>query len=599
MPWIYKITAIWGGMDGSMLFWALILSLSGSIAAYSSRHYSEALQRNFMPYVLAVINSSILFFLTVVVFETNPFRYIKADFIPPDGNGLNPLLQNPYMAIHPPMLYLGFTTFGIPFAYCIGALLSNNLTNDWIQLTRKWILVSWLFLTIGITLGGFWAYIELGWGGFWAWDPVENASFHPWLTATAFLHSVMVQDRKNMLKTWNIWLVVLTYGLTVFGTFLTRSGVVTSVHAFANSDVGITFLIYLGLIFITTAVLVWKRREVLRSDKNIESFFSREAVFLLNNLILLCICFSIIWGVLFPIISEAFTGKKQTIGVPYFNAVNIPLFLLLIFLMGLGPLIPWRKGNYSLFKKTALLPFLCAMFLGVVLTLTGVGTFYSTLSYSLCWFVFITIIGEFRKGLRNQRSSSSNPSKAISSEVARLVRRHRTRYGGLLVHLGVVIAVIGITASMTHKTEKEFTLSINETFSLGKFDFKLLSLNEIDKPNYQGLEAKISLQQSTSKKELATLVPELRFYPRNKETTSEVALKVGILEDVYLVLGGLDDTGTKASFKLFINPLQIWLWIGVGLISFATLFIVIPAYFRSSEPSREKVLISQKEVVEV
>ena len=317
------------------------------VVALRIKKYPVALS----PWALVVLNAATLFFLTIVVFYTNPFRYLGQPFIPPDGNGLNPLLQNIYMQIHPPSLYVGFTLFTVPYAFCLAALISGHLTNEWIRLTRHWTLIGWAFLTAGIMLGGHWAYIELGWGGFWAWDPVENASFMPWLTATAFLHSVMVQERKNMLKIWNVWLIVLTYALTILGTFLTRSGVVQSVHAFAETDVGEVFLQYLGAIVLVAIVLTVYRKKELKSERTIESFFSRESAFLLNNLVFLSICFATLWGVLFPILSEAVTGTKQTVSIPFFNKVNVPLFLALIFLMGVGPMIAWRKATLGNLKR--------------------------------------------------------------------------------------------------------------------------------------------------------------------------------------------------------------------------------------------------------
>ena len=311
MSWIYKITAVWGGMDGSMLLWASLLTCFSGVTAASSRHYAP----EFRPWLLSVLNSSGLFFLTVVLYFTNPFRYIAADFIPPDGNGLNPLLQNPYMAIHPPTLYLGFTALSVPYAFCIAALLSKKLDINWLKYSCRWTLIAWGFLTAGITLGGHWAYLELGWGGFWAWDPVENSSFLPWLIATAYLHSVMVQERRGILKVWNVILIVAAYGLTVFGTFLTRSGIVQSVHAFAETDIGWIFLIYLSLLVIVAFVLLALRWRLLQPEQKISSLFSREVFFLMNNIIFVGICFATFWGVMFPVLSEAITGKKQAVGL--------------------------------------------------------------------------------------------------------------------------------------------------------------------------------------------------------------------------------------------------------------------------------------------
>lgn len=581
MPGVYKISALWGGMDGSMLLWAFFLTACGSIVAARARTYP----RNLMPWVLAVVNSSSLFFLTVVVFFTNPFRYIQAPFIPPDGNGLNPLLQNPFMAIHPPTLYAGFTTFSVPFAFCIGALLAGHLSNEWIRLTRQWTLISWGFLTAGIVLGGYWAYIELGWGGFWAWDPVENASFLPWLTGTAFLHSVMVQERKNMLKFWNIWLIVLTYGLTVFGTFLTRSGVVQSVHAFASTDIGWVFLVYIGFIAVVAAVLSVVRRRELASERSIESFFSREAAFLLNNLVFLSICFATLWGVMFPVLSEAVIGKKLAVGVPFFNAVNVPLFLVLIFLMGVGPLIAWRRASLTSLRKTFLGPFITAFLLGVLMLWAGVFGFYPTLAYALSFFVVLTIMGELRRGLKAQRLGHEDGS--VVGEVQTFLRRHRVRYGGHLVHFGVVIVTIAITASMAHKVEKEFSLAPGESYAIGRFKLTLDGIQDIPRRNYQALTAQVSATHIADGTQLAVLKPEMRFYPRNKENTTEVALYHSVREDLYLVLAGLDDSGQRASFKVFVNPLQIWLWVGATIMILGTIVVLLPQgrFGTANEPS--------------
>ncbi len=569
MPWIYKISAIWGGMDGSMLLWCFMLAISSAVLAARCSSYKTTI----MPWVLAVLNSSLFFFLTIVVFLTNPFRYLKAPFVPLDGNGLNPLLQNEYMAIHPPSLYVGFTMLAVPYAFCMGALLAGDLSNEWIRLTRRWTLVAWAFLSVGITLGGYWAYIELGWGGFWAWDPVENASFLPWLTATAFLHSVMVQERRDMLKMWNVWLIVLTYGLTVFGTFLTRSGVVQSVHAFASTNIGWVFLLYLGIIFGIALVLTIVRRADLKAARSIVSFLSREAFFLINNLLFLGICFTVIWGVLFPLVSEKFTGQKQTVGPPFFNAVTMPMFLALLFLMGVGPLIAWQKAGWKNIQRTFLMPFASAVVVAALLVARGVSSFMATLAYALGWFVSMTIIGEIRRGVRAQRSESGG---SVANSAAVLLRRHHVRYGGYLIHFGVVIAAIGITASMTHKTEKDFTLSTGEHFEVGRFNLTLDSLADRSTPNYQAVAARVGLALVADGQKVTTLAPEMRRYRRNDEPTSEVAINTSWREDVYLVLAGIDEEGKRASFKLFINPLQVWLWIGVMVMIVGVVIVIFP-----------------------
>jgi cytochrome c-type biogenesis protein CcmF len=571
MSSVYKVSAIWGGMDGSMLLWLSILAVSGALLAKQTSTYP----RSFRAWTLVGYQLSSLFFATIVVFVTNPFRYIKAPFIPPDGNGLNPLLQNPYMAVHPPMLYLGFTTFAIPFAVCFGALVARDTSSLWIQLVRRWTLIAWGFLTIGIVLGGHWAYLELGWGGFWAWDPVENSSFLPWLTGTAFLHSVLVQERKDMLKMWNVWLITLTYGLTVFGTFLTRSGVVQSVHAFASTDIGWTFLAYLSVLLLMMVYLTWTRRSELASSRHIESLFSREAAFLLNNLIFMSLCFAILWGVLFPVFSEALTGQKQTIGIPFFNKVTIPLFLAMIGLMGVGPLLAWKKTSLSSLKKTFLFPFALSCLLGILLVSVGVASFLPSLSYLLCFFVTTTVIGEYHRGYKIQRAVAGE-SEGVLASSRRLVRRHRSRYGGYLVHLGVVVMTIAITASMAHKIEKDIVLAVGETYTLGRFSLTLDSLSDVAESNYQALRAQMTLKSYGSSQPISSLAPEMRRYAKGGESTSEVALYSSLRDDFYVVLAGLDETGSKAAVRLFINPLQIWLWIGTVIVVLGTIIVVMP-----------------------
>lgn len=569
MDSVYKVTAIWGGMDGSMLLWAAILTASTALLAYHSASQRRAL----LSWVLAIANTSSIFFLTVVTWFTNPFRYVKAPFIPPDGNGLNPLLQNPYMASHPPMLYLGFTTFAIPFAFCVGALLAKDKSSDWIRLTRTWTLVAWCFLTIGIVLGGHWAYLELGWGGFWAWDPVENSSFLPWLTGTAFLHSVMVQERKGMLKIWNLWLVVATYGLTVFGTFLTRSGIVQSVHAFASTDFGWIFLLYLALIVAGAAVLTWRSRDLLKPERKIESFLSREAAFLINNLLLLSICFATLWGVMFPVFSEALTGTRQTVGIPFFNAVNGPLFIALLVAMGIGPLVAWRKSSWRALRRSFTVPAIFGVLCGAALLFAGIDEPKAVLVYAVCGFIVASLMLEFHRGVSSHRAATQ---ESVVSATAGHLRRHHIRYGGHIVHLGVTVMAIAITASMLHKDEREFALQQGQSYEMGRYTLSLVGVTEGQRSNYQYVQAEVGVRERTSGESIGVMRPQLRFYPRNKETTTEVALRMSARDDLYIVLAGLDDAGTLVSFKVFVNPLQIWLWAGAFIMTVGTLVALVP-----------------------
>ncbi len=588
MPWIYKITAIWGGMDGSMLLWCFLLSAFCALVAQVSVSYPKRL----VPWLMAFLNSSTLFFTTITLFLTNPFRYLKHQFILPDGNGLNPLLQNEYMAIHPPMLYLGFTGLAIPYAFCMAALASGHISNDWIRLTRRWTLVAWTFLTAGIVLGGHWAYLELGWGGFWAWDPVENASFLPWLIATAFLHSVMIQERKGMLKMWNVFLIVLAYSLTVFGTFLTRSGLVQSVHAFASTDIGWVFLLYLGLVIAVAILLSVFRRKELAPERSIESVFSRETVFLLNNLVLLSICFAVLWGVLFPVFSEAVTGQKQTVGIPFFNAVNVPLFLLLVFLMGIGPTIAWKRSSLKQMFRSFLVPFLGAFLIATALVWAGIVEFYPVLSYAISFFVLLTIISEIQRGLKVQ-SAATHRVVWSPATLLTLFRRQRVKYGAHLIHFGVLVMTVAITASMAHKIEREFTLAPNGRFNVGRFSFELNEFHEEKTKNYEAVQAHVTVRSASDDSIVEVLAPELRFYPKNKETTTEVALRMGTREDIYLVLAGIDETGTKASLKLYINPLQVWLWYGAILMVVGGFIVAIPVPRTTSQEVLQRTSVSQ------
>jgi cytochrome c-type biogenesis protein CcmF len=564
---MYLVGAVWGGMDGSMLLWAAIMSLFAMLVMIRR----DSVPGRLFAWVIPMLAGACSFFLFVVTFLTNPFRLIPQGIIHADGNGLNPLLQNPSMMIHPPMLYLGFTGFVVPFAFCLAALASGELSTAWIRLTRRWTLVAWIFLTAGIILGGNWAYIELGWGGFWAWDPVENASFMPWLTGTAFLHSVMVQENRGMLKVWNVMLAVLTYLLTVFGTFLTRSGIVQSVHAFAETDVGWVFLVYLLVVLFIAVGLTLFRWKMLKSDTVLQSYFSREAAFLFNNLCLLGILITTLWGVMLPVITEAVTGEQSVVGPPFFNRVNAPLFLVLLFLMAVGPLISWRKNSFTQVRKIFMIPFL----LSLTILLLGIWLDPSrplaALSFSLSALVIITIFNEFHRAARIRSLVSK---KNIMIELGSLLRRKPRKYGAHIVHLGVAIAAISMTAATVYKIERDISLPVGVPAVVGSYSLTLLGLKETSGYGYGALQAEIQVSDAVSGKVLGTLIPEKRVYQRSEEVTTEVDIRSTLKEDLYIALAGLERPGTKedsahthttyegahAVLKVFINPLQVWLW---------------------------------------
>lgn len=574
MPWYYLVSAVWGGMDGSMLLWAVIMSIFSAAAVFKFREINTAL----LSWLVPSLSLALSFFLIVVNVFTNPFRLVAGGNIHVDGNGLNPLLQNPSMMIHPPMLYSGFTGFVVPFGFCLAALLSGNLDGTWIRYTRKWTLVAWIFLTVGIVLGGNWAYIELGWGGFWAWDPVENASFLPWLTATAYLHSTMAEEHKGMLKIWNVSLAILTYLLTVFGTFLTRSGVVQSVHAFAETDIGWIFLVYIFLVILLSSVLIFKRRDQLVSVRKIESLLSREVIFLLNNLILLSIAFTVFWGVMFPVFSEAVSGEKAVVGPPFFNQVAGPLFIVLIFLMLVGPFVSWRQSKFSILFKTLWWQFALGSIVTLVLIYFSPENILAAIGIGLSVALVFSIEYEFRSASKARKAFNSNSENLIKSYTTTIRRRPR-RYGGHIVHLGVAVMSIAIIASSAYKTEKDITLTVGNEAVVGNLKLKLENVEQKQEPSYQAISAVVSLWEGDNK--LTTLYPERRAY--SKEVTTEVALHINAFRDVYVAFAGMDVAGRDTQnveelplvFKVFINPLQVWLWFGALLVVGGTVVVLV------------------------
>src|SRR4026209_497932 len=456
LPSAYIFSAFWAGQQGSLLFWAVVLSIFASAAQLLTPRRFAYL----MPYVAGVTAAVITFFVSVMIFAADPFERLA--FTPADGRGLNPQLQNVGMVIHPPMLYLGYISITVPFAFATAALLSRKLDAGWIHAIRKWTLVSWLFLSIGITLGMWWAYVELGWGGYWAWDPVENASLLPWLTMTAFLHSVMIQEKRGMLKRWNFGLVIGTFLLSIFGTFITRSGVIASVHSFTQSNVGFFFLAFLVVAAILSFTLLHTRWGLLEADVRLESVVSREAAFLFNNLLLVGVAFSVLWGTLFPILSELVRGTKITVGPPFFNRVNVPLGLLLLALTGVGPLIAWRKASTANLRRQFITPVASGVLTLVLLLAGGMRDFYALVALALAGFVAGTIAQEFYRGIRARRRMHG---ESVPVAFSRLIGRNRRRYGGYLVHAGIVIYFVAF-AGMAFRRQQEATLKPGESVEM-------------------------------------------------------------------------------------------------------------------------------------
>jgi cytochrome c-type biogenesis protein CcmF len=560
LPSSFIFSAFWAGQKGSLLLWAVVLSTFASLAQLlTPRRYAHL-----MPYVAGVTSTVVVFFVSVMLFGSNPFE--RLGFTPADGRGLNPQLQNVGMVIHPPMLYLGYISITIPFAFAIAALLSGRLDTGWIQAIRKWTLVSWLFLAIGITLGMWWAYVELGWGGYWAWDPVENASLLPWLTMTAFLHSVMIQEKRGMLKRWNLGLIIGTFLLSIFGTFITRSGVIASVHSFTQSNVGYFFLAFLVVVAVLSFTLLYTRWHLLEAEVRLESMLSREAAFLFNNLLLVGIAFSVLWGTLFPILSEAVRGTKITVGPPFFNRVNVPLGLLLLGLTGVGPLIAWRKASPANLKRQFTAPVLAGAFTLAGLLTAGVRDFYALIALGLAGFVAGTIAQEFHRGVRARRRMHGESAPLA---LARLVARNRRRYGGYLVHVGVLIYFVAF-AGMAFRRQMEATLKPGESVELASPFGHRYRLTHVGISQYEALNRIVSaatVQVSKDGKPAGLMTSEKRqhvdsFKRPTFEPSTEVGIRSGLQEDLYIVFAGAVDGTEQAVYRFTINPLVWWVWFG-------------------------------------
>ena len=563
LPVLYKISAVWGGHDGSMLLWVFFAAVMNAIVLWQNRNRN----RDMMPYVLAVLMVNLSFFLTLCVFVSNPFQELARvfpngstqPFVPADGQGLNPLLQYWAMVVHPPILYLGYIGFMVPFAFAIGALATRQRGEAWIRATRGWTLWTWLFLGAGLLIGGKWAYVVLGWGGYWGWDPVENAALMPWLTATAFLHSVIVQERRGMLKAWNMVLIAVTYLLCVFGTFLTRSGIVNSVHAFADSNIGKFFIYYMAVILTASLVLIVDRREYLRGERRLESMTSRESAFLFNNLILVVACFAIFWGTMFPVFSEWIRDVKISVGPVFFNKINIPVGLLLLLFTGIGPLFAWRKTPAASMKKVFLRPGIAAVVVLAGLLAVGMRNFYALVCFTLCAFiiaaVIIVVAKDFLPLIRTKNLSQ--------------LRGKLRRYGGHIVHFAVALLFIGFAGNAFNEEAAGY-MRTGDEIRIGGYTLKMAGLREGLEEDYGFGELHIDAYKNG--RLIKTLKPERRVYD-GRQTTTTIGIYSTHKEDLYVVYAGMTDD-MRCEVKARVNPLVFWVWAGSVLMLFGTLICV-------------------------
>ena len=565
LPTVYKFTALWGGQQGSLLFWTWLLSIFTAIVAFQNRRRNPEMT----PYALAVLAGIAIFFLGMLNFVTRPFDMLAV--IPADGQDLNPLLQNYWMAIHPPSLYTGYVSASVPFAFGAATLIVGRFDDGWIRSTRRWAIFSWVFLTRGHLFGARWAYEVLGWGGYWAWDPVENAAFMPWLVMTAYLHSVMIQERKDMLKVWNLALIGMAFGLTLFGTFITRSGVISSVHSFTQSGLGPYFLTFLTLVVVFYSGLLISRVKQLRTPAEFESYLSREAAFLFNNLLLVGIAFAVFWGTLFPVLSEAVRGVKITVGPPFFDKVNAPLALALIFLMGVGPLIAWRRSSFDSLARTFAAPAIFGVTTGVCAFIAGLRQWYVLTALSLAAFVLGTIVVEFRRGVSARRHMVN---ESVPAAIVNLIGKNNRRYGGYVIHLGVVLAFAGIVASAFFKTEVKKSVRQGDTFQVGPYELEYLGINTTETAHVETARARVEVRRNGSP--IAMMEPAKLFFKRLQQPATAVAIRSTPAADLYVVLAGIDDQSGLATFQVFLTPLVFWLWAGGVIMAFGTVIVMWP-----------------------
>src|ERR1700674_1805261 len=586
MPLLYKFTAWWGGQEGSLLLWSWLLGTYSAVVAFTNRRK----HRDFMPYVIGVLMTVETFFLVLNNFVANAFQVLAQDKLivaVPDGNGLSPLLQYPAMAIHPPMLYLGYVGFTVPFAFAIASLSTRQPGEGWIHTTRRWTLVTWLFQSTGVMLGMAWAYHVLGWGGYWGWDPVENASVLPWLSGTAFLHSVMMQEKKGMMKVWNMVLISTTFFLCILGTFLTRSGVVQSVHAFARSEIGKYFVSFMALGIAATVYLILDRLEYLKSESQLESVVSRESSFLFNNLILLASCFAVLWGTLFPVISEAATGNKISLDADWYNRLMVPIGLFLLLLTGVGPLFAWRRTSMESLRRNFQYPGLAALVLVGALFAAGMRHVYALISFGFCMFVALTVIIEFYKG---GKSIAAKNDMNLLRGMVELTHRNTRRYGGYLVHMGIVLMFIGFTGHAFNQNEVK-ELNQGDTMVVGNYHLRMVNLQQGQNENYAWHRA--TMQVTKNGKDLGVLEPEKRFYLASKEGTSEVGIRQRPNEDLYLNFAGMSDDNQRGIIQAYVFPLVSWIWIGGLVLIGGTLICLVPSKIKMQYARTEVVGITK------
>ncbi len=572
-PVFYTVISLWGALEGSILFWGWVLAMYSAVVVWSNRQREGGL----VPWAAVALLTICLFFYILLVGPANPWHLVSPT--PADGPGPNPLLQNHIlMAVHPPLLYLGYVGMAVPFAFAIGALLAGEIHSaDWIKLTRRWTLSAWAFLSLAIIAGMWWSYEVLGWGGYWAWDPVENASFMPWLTATAFLHSVMVQERRGMLKLWNVNLIVTTFLLTILGTFLTRSGIISSVHAFTTGTIGYYFLAFIAFALIVSLVLVAGNSEGLRSEGHLDAAASRETVFLFNNLFLTGFTFVVVLGTLFPLVAEAFKGVKVTVGAPFFNKMTIPICVALLFLMGVGPSLPWKATSREHLRKMFILPAGVALGIVVLALALGMRDVYGMLAFAFAGFAIVCNVREYAIGVQARRRAHG---EAVPVAFVRLVAANRRRYGGYVAHMGIITVAAAITASSSFRFEREATLKPGQVMPVkGDLSVRLKSMWGKDEPQREVVGADVEILRNG--KVVGMLDPRMNFYRSQDQPVPTPAVRSRPAGDVYINLMAYTPDGQSATLRVIVEPFVPWIWFGGLVVALGAVVSAWPARRRA------------------
>ncbi len=602
MPLYLKMTALWGGQAGSLIFWSWLLAAFAT--AVTLRKWER--DREFLPWVIVVALVTLAFFIGLSLFIENPFNrfWTLADgteaslmfppagataIFPDDGRGLNPLLRHPGMIIHPPMLYLGFVSFVIPFAFAFAALMTGRSDDRWIRLTRRWTLVAWLFLSLGLVLGSRWAYDVLGWGGYWGWDPVEISAFMPWLSGTAFLHSVMIQEKRGLFKRWNMILIIVTYSLVIFGTFLTRSGVLSSVHAFAQSAIGPLFFTFIGVTFLISLGMLLTRWNTLSSEDQMTSTLSRESLFLVNNLLFMGILVVCFWGVIYPIISELFTGQKVTVGPPFYESATGPLFAGLLFLMGVAPLSAWGHSTWKTYGRAIWKPFLVSLVVLALVIVSGITSPWALLAFWLCAFTVAITLYEYGRAVwARHRATQEN----IALALWRLAGRNRRRYGGYIIHIGVILMALGVIGIEMFQTETQGSIPVGGKLSLGNYTITYKNLDEWDTNDGRDV-ARAVVSVTKNGQPMGELYPRRDFYYESQQPMTIPGVRSTMEDDLYVLLVDWQPISSEgATFKVYHNPLVNWLWVGGIIFILGTLVAAWP----DRDPEVEKARVSARAV---